>query len=62
VPGRVLGRPAQKKGPLAGVTVDEDTMVREYLEAMDWDLQTAKPSKKKLQELGLVDVTQELFP
>lgn len=60
VPDRTLGRPAQKEGPLAGVTVDEDTMVREYLEAMDWDAKTAKPGKKKLQELGLDDVAKEL--
>ena len=62
VPDRVLGRPAQKEGPLAGVTVDEDTLVKEYLAAMDWDLKTAKPSKKKLQELGLEDVARELWP
>jgi aldehyde:ferredoxin oxidoreductase len=62
VPDRVLGRPPQKEGPLAGITVDEDTLVKEYLAAMDWDLKTAKPSKKKLQELGLEDVAQELWP
>jgi len=62
VPDRVLGRPPLKEGPLAGVTVDEDTLDREYLAAMDWDLKTAKPSKKKLQELGLEDVAKELWP
>jgi aldehyde:ferredoxin oxidoreductase len=62
VPDRVLGRPPLKEGPVAGVTVDEDTMVKEYLAAMDWDLKTAKPSKKKLLELGLTDVAQELWP
>ena len=62
VPDRVLGRPPLKGGPVAGVTVDEDTMVKEYLTAMDWDLKTAKPSKKKLLELGLAAVAQELWP
>jgi len=61
VPDRLLGRPPQKEGPLTGVTVDEDTMVQEYLTAMDWDPKTAKPSKKKLQELGLEDVAKELW-
>jgi len=61
VPDRLLGRPPQKEGPLAGVTVDLDTMANEYLAAMDWDPKTAKPSKKKLQELGLDDVAQELW-
>jgi aldehyde:ferredoxin oxidoreductase len=60
VPDRLLGRPPQEEGPLAGVTVDEDTLVKEYLSAMDWDPKTAKPSKKRLQELGLEDVAREL--
>jgi len=62
VPERVLGRPPQKEGPLAGITIDEDTLDREYLAAMDWDPKTAKPSKKKLLELGLEDVAKELWP
>jgi aldehyde:ferredoxin oxidoreductase len=62
VPHRVLGRPPLKGGPVAGVTVDEDSMIKEYLTAMDWDLKTAKPSKKKLQELGLEDVAKALWP
>jgi len=62
IPDRILGKPPQKVGPLAGVTFDEGTLVREYLTAMDWDPETAKPSKKKLEELGLVNVAQELWP
>jgi aldehyde:ferredoxin oxidoreductase len=62
MPDRVLGKPPLKEGPVAGVTIDEDTMIKEYLTAMDWDLKTAKPSKKKLLELGLTDVAQELWP
>ncbi|MFC1988786.1 aldehyde ferredoxin oxidoreductase family protein [Chloroflexota bacterium] len=62
VPDRVLGRPAQTEGPLAGVTIDEDTMEKEYMAALDWDAKTAKPSKKKLLELGLDDVALELWP
>jgi aldehyde:ferredoxin oxidoreductase len=62
VPDRVIGRPPHKEGPLAGITVDEETLVKDYLAAMDWDPKTAKPSKKKLQALGLEDVAQELWP
>jgi len=62
VPDRIIGKPPKKEGPLAGITVDEDTLDREYLAAMDWDLKTAKPSKKKLLELGLEDVAKELWP
>jgi len=61
IPDRVLGKPPQKEGPLAGITVDEDTLIKECLTTMDWDLKTAKPSKKKLLELGLPDVAQELW-
>jgi len=62
VPDRVMGRPPLREGPVAGITVDEDTMIKEYLAAMDWDLKTAKPSKRKLLELGLADVAQQLWP
>jgi len=62
VPDRSLGIPAQKEGPVAGVTVDENIMIKEYLAAMDWDAKTTKPSKKKLQELGLEDVAGDLWP
>jgi aldehyde:ferredoxin oxidoreductase len=62
MPNRTVGRPPQEEGPLAGVTIDDETMVKEYLAAMDWDPETAKPSKKKLIELGLEDVARELWP
>jgi aldehyde:ferredoxin oxidoreductase len=50
---RAVGKPPLKKGPLADVTVDDDTMIKDYLKAMDWDQTTTRPSAKKLQELGL---------
>lgn len=62
VPDRIAGKPPKEEGPLKGITLDEETMDREYLEAMDWDLATAKPSKKKLLELGLEDVARILWP
>jgi aldehyde:ferredoxin oxidoreductase len=62
VPDRALGKPPKKEGPVAGVTIDQDTLIKEYLTAMDWDGETAKPSKRKLLELGLEDVARELWP
>jgi aldehyde:ferredoxin oxidoreductase len=62
IPGRILGRPPHTVGPLAGKTVDAETMVKEYLTIMDWDLKTAKPSKQKLISLGLDDAAMELWP
>ncbi len=61
IPGRILGIPPHKTGPLAGKTVDAETMVREYLTLMDWDLKTAKPSKAKLISLGLDDIAKEIW-
>ena len=56
VPSRVVGEPPQTAGPLKGRTVDYKTMVREYLDYLDWDPVTTVPSKKKLEELGLGDL------
>jgi aldehyde:ferredoxin oxidoreductase len=62
IPGRIMGHPPLEEGPLAGVTVDEETLDSEFLAAMDWHLKTTKPSRKKLQELDLEDVAQEILP
>jgi aldehyde:ferredoxin oxidoreductase len=62
MPGRVTGHPPLEEGPTANITVDAETMVAEYYRAMDWDVDTGKPSKKKLLELDLEDVAQELWP
>jgi aldehyde:ferredoxin oxidoreductase len=61
LPGLPFGEPKLKAGPLAGVTVDRDTMIKEYLAVMDWDARTTKPSKKVLTDLGLADVAKELY-
>ena len=61
VPDRVLGIPPLKGGPLARITLDQNPMDMDYLAAMDWDSKTTKPSKKKLEELGLQEVAQELY-
>jgi len=62
VPDRVVGNPPPKEGPLAGKSVDEETLNREFFTAMDWDLKTARPNKNKLLELGLEDVAKALWP
>jgi aldehyde:ferredoxin oxidoreductase len=61
VPDRVLGKPAQTDGPLAGVTIDQESQIRGYLKAMDWNPVTCKPSKAKLEELGLGDIASSLL-
>ncbi|MDD4875538.1 MAG: aldehyde ferredoxin oxidoreductase family protein [Dehalococcoidales bacterium] len=59
---RIIGNPPQEEGPLAGVTADSDAQNYWNLGALDWDRVTTKPSKKKLLELGLDDIANELWP
>lgn len=59
---RIVGKPPQETGPLAGVTADIEAQIYWNLGAMDWDRFTTKPSKKKLLALGLDDVAKELWP
>ena len=56
VPGRVLGIPALKVGNVKGITVDADTFIKEYLELIDWDAVTTRPSEERLKKLGLDDL------
>ena len=60
IPDRLLGKPPMEEGPLAGVTINDDALLKEYFAAIDWDTKTAKPHRRKLQELGLEDVAQEI--
>jgi aldehyde:ferredoxin oxidoreductase len=60
IPDRILGRPPLEKGPLAGVTVDVDRQVRDYLEAMGWDVRTGVPRRETLLSLDLDFVAADL--
>lgn len=60
-PDRMLGNPPLTAGPSAGKSVDEKAIVREFCEAMDWDTKTARPSQKKLADLGMDDVAKVLW-
>jgi aldehyde:ferredoxin oxidoreductase len=62
MPGRIIGVPPLESGPLEGMTVDVDTQVRDYLEAMGWNLETGVPSAETLRQLGLDFVAADLHP
>ena len=62
VHGRIIGDPPQEDGPLAGVTADLEHQGYWCLGALDWDKDTAKPSRNKLLELGMDDIAEELWP
>ena len=59
---RIYGEPPQKEGPLAGVTIDTKAQNYWNLGALDWDMVTTKPSKKKLMDLGFNEIAEELWP
>ncbi len=62
MPDRSLGIEPLEAGPLAGVTVDNDTQVSDYLEAMGWDTETGVPTKETLLGRGLDFVVADLHP
>lgn len=61
-PDRMMGIPPKTVGPRAGITLNKDEIFSEYFAAMDWDINSGKPSKAKLLELGLDDVAKVIWP
>jgi aldehyde:ferredoxin oxidoreductase len=62
LPGRVLGNPPLPSGPTQGVTVGNDSQIRDYYEAMGWDPETGVPPGAVFERLGLdfaLEVTRE---
>jgi aldehyde:ferredoxin oxidoreductase len=59
LPDRMAGIPPQSSGPLEGVTVDINTLVKEYREAMEWDPGTGKPTEACLTRLGLQELAKK---
>lgn len=58
---RLVGTPPLEEGTLKGITVDMDTLLRDFLEAMGWDALDARPRRQTLVELGLQDVERDLW-
>jgi aldehyde:ferredoxin oxidoreductase len=50
-----------KKGSTAGSSPDMDVLLEEYYKCRQWDWDSGKPKKEKLQELGLDDVAKDLW-
>jgi aldehyde:ferredoxin oxidoreductase len=61
IPKRAYGIPPLDAGPTAGITVEIETMRREYLDEMDWTHDAAVPTREKLVALGLSDVAEDLW-
>jgi len=59
--GRAKGLPPMTKGPHSDVTIDAETMAREFYDEMGWDFETGKPLKERLEKLGLDEVVKDLY-
>lgn len=53
MPGRLIGVPPIKEGNVKDVTVDLETLNREFLGKLDWDTVSTIPSEARLRDLGL---------
>ncbi len=62
VPTRVTGATTEgtSAGPLQGVKLDTELLETDFYNACDWDLKTSKPSRAKLESLGLKEVATAL--
>jgi aldehyde:ferredoxin oxidoreductase len=59
LPPRLAGIPPKDEGPLAGITLDMETMAREYWQAMGWDGTSGHPSGQTLKRLGLAPLVED---
>jgi len=59
LPERILKDPVPRP-PAKGQIFELDKMLDDYYRARGWDVKTGKPSRKKLEELGLKYVADEL--
>ncbi|MCL1905937.1 MAG: aldehyde ferredoxin oxidoreductase family protein [Clostridiales bacterium] len=59
VPERLLG--GLTAGPLAGLKIDKEQLIKAYLEASGLDPVTCKPKKESLLDAGLDDVAAQLY-
>ncbi len=56
-----IARQALSEGGTAGIEPDMDRMLKEFYTVSEWDWASGKPSKKKLIELGLQEVADDLY-
>ena len=56
----MIGEPPLQQGKTAGRTVEVDAQVRDYLQAIGWDLETGAPTRETLERLGLDFVSEDL--
>jgi aldehyde:ferredoxin oxidoreductase len=50
---RALGKTPLTNGPLKGVTLDMDALMKEFFDTVGWDLATGGPTPEKMKQLGI---------
>jgi aldehyde:ferredoxin oxidoreductase len=60
LPSRAVGSPPLEAGPLKGVTLDMETMIRDYFQAMGYEESTGIPTAELLESLGLQEIVGDL--
>jgi len=50
---RAQGMPALTRGPLKGVSVDMESLRRNFYKTVGWDLRTGGPTRNKLEDLRI---------
>ncbi len=62
ISGRMVGKPPMTKGPLSGITVDNEKMADNFYKALGWDVETGVPSREFLEKLGGLEcVIEDLY-
>lgn len=59
LPPRMVGLPPKAEGPLAGVSIDIDSLADEYRKAMEWDPDSGRPTDAALEKLGLKELVED---
>ncbi|MHB1131324.1 MAG: aldehyde ferredoxin oxidoreductase family protein [Chloroflexota bacterium] len=59
LPNRMIGKPPVNVGPTAGVTIDIDTLVGEFHDAMGWDRVSGAIAKENLAKVGLAELAAD---
>ncbi len=51
--GRAFGQPPLTRGPHKGVTLDMDSLQKDFFDIVGWDYATGGPTPEKMKELGI---------
>jgi aldehyde:ferredoxin oxidoreductase len=61
LPSRMLGIPPHQEGPLAGITIDLESLRQEYFKSMGWDSRTGVPLEDTLKNLNIRDIVHSFL-